>query len=213
MGEKNNHKWQVFRLKKRQALTQQFEKLYVRSSYMPSEAIFLVHHTNYWDAAVLLMLQKQHCLPALHLLVDETCLHDASILTESDVYRANLTDVDEALHAYQYADLLLTEGHSVALFPTTQLMHQERPVQLVPSIEVLTRLCRDIPIVPVTLYYTQRDAKRGEIWVTLGEPLYSDWESGNYYTVATLERICQQQLQRTRRDAIYEHTAHYHNIL
>ena len=201
-----------FRLMQKNRLQQAFHKLYVKSGYMPNEAIFIVNHSGWWDALVLFELEQKQQIPPVYTMIDDAMLQQYPIFSKNGAFPVQLHDEEQALKAFQYADLLLTEGKSIALFPQGTATHQEeRPLQLAPSVIRLFELCRDIPIVPVSIYYTHRDVQKGEIWVALGDPIYN--EPTRVLQLDDMTKRLTEQLDALRLDAIDNNTHAYKNML
>lgn len=214
MVEVKKSKWTQFRFMQKYQVTQQFQKLYVKSSYMPSEAIFLVSHSGWWDPIILCELERRHEIPPLYMMMHAELLRQYPSFEKNGAFSVDLENNEESLKGFQYADLLLSQGHSVAVFPQRQFLHQDvRPLNISPTLDVLTTLCRDIPIVPVTVYYAQRNTKKGEAWVVLGEPLYADVMSMKDYTSDVLEEVLTQQLDQLRVQVLRNDTTGFNNVL
>lgn len=214
MVEANKTTWSQLRFRNMQKkrLQQAFHKLYVTSGYMPNEAIFMVNHSGFWDLLVLFELEQQQQIPPVYTMMDAALLEEYPIFSKNGAFAVTLTEEEQAIKAFQYADLLLTDGKSVALFPQGQPAHQDvRPLQFQPSVMRLPELCRDIPIVLTTIYYTYRDGQKGEIWVAFGDPIYP--EHAQHMTIQHLEQLLTKQLDTVRQHAIANDPRTYTNIL
>lgn len=214
MVEVKKSKWTQlrFRLMQKNRLQQAFHKLYVKSGYMPNEAIFVVNHSGWWDALVLFELEQKKQIPPVYTMMDEELLQQYPIFSKNGAFSVQLHEEEQALKAFQYADLLLTDGKSVALFPQGTPKHQdERPLQFVSSVVRLFELCRDIPIIPVAIYYTHRHEQKGEVWVSLGDPIYT--AHTEVMPTEELEERLTEQLDLLRQDAIANKIDAYKNVL
>lgn len=214
MVDAKKTKWTQFRFRtvQKKYMQQAFHKLYVTSGYMPNEAIFVVNHSGWWDPLVLFELEHQQQIPPIYTMIEESFLQQYPIFSKNGAFAVTLTEEEQAIKAFQYADLLLLDGISVALFPQGLPQHQDmRPLQLKQSVMRLLQLCTDVPIILTSIYYTYRDAQKGEIWVALGDPIYP--EHVQQMTIAELEQQLTKQLDDLRQDAVQLNTSAYKNIL
>lgn len=211
-GRKN--KWTQFRFRflQKQHVQKTFQALYVKSGYMPNEAIFIATHSSWWDPLILFELEQKKQTPSIHTMINEALFKKDKIFSNNGAFPVQLATDEEAIKAFQYADLLLTEGQSVALFPQGHIQQQdERPITLQPSLLRLLTLCRDVPIIPTTMYYTYRDKQKAEVWVSFGDPIYQ--EHTPVHKTSMLEKILTAQLDELRLDAIRNATDRYKNVL
>ncbi|TXC90796.1 acyl-phosphate glycerol 3-phosphate acyltransferase [Metabacillus litoralis] len=176
MIEANKKAWfeTVFTIYNRQLLKRYFKDIYLQFDQpLPSQAIFTINHSSWWDALVLFHLNRHVLKHDLFVMMHEKGLKDYPFFGKLGAYSVNRLSLKDIVKALNYSGTLLKEGKSVGLFPQGDEFHLEkRPLSFLPGTIALMEKNQDIPLIPVAFYYSFGHTKKQEIYINVGEPIY-----------------------------------------
>lgn len=181
----------------------------------PSPAIYIANHSSWWDGLLYFHLRHTVIDRVVYILMHEEGLKKFWYFQWIGAYSVNKTSRRDIVEALSYSKQLLEEGKSIWIFPQGDEYHQEkRPLKLETGVGHLASQLPDVPIIPLSFYYTYGHHQKGEVVIRGGAPLYYHELKGKTRKEKTeaLQYLLQQQLEDVRHDVIHEELAEYIKI-
>ena len=179
-------------------------------------AIFIANHSSWWDGLLFFFFNRTVWRHDIHMMMDEKGLKQYGFFRYLGAFSINRSKPKDILASLQYAEQLLLSGKTVVLFPQGDEFHQEvRPLGYSTGIAYLMERCPDMPVVPISFYYSFRHEKKPEVWVQQGEPfLYSSLPgTSRKEKTAAIEEAAIRQLDRLKSFVVAEKTDAFRNFL
>lgn len=207
-----------FELYLRPLLNKSFSGLLGRGMQQPSShaVIFIANHSSWWDGLLFFFLNRTVWKHDIHMMMDEKGLVQYNFFRFLGAFSINRAKPKDILASLHYAEQLLKSGKSVVLFPQGDEFHQEkRPLSFSPGITFLMERCSDIPVIPLSFYYSFRRVQKPEVWMLQGPPFRLEDLAGNGRKEWTteIEHLSTQQLDELKRFVVAEDTAAFADIL
>jgi len=209
----------LFDLYNHRLLKKHFHTIYLSSSSaipLPSQAVFCINHSSWWDALVLFHLNRHVLHKDLYVMMHEKGLTEYPFFRKLGAFSVNRDKPRDIIRSLSYSGKLLQEGKTVGLFPQGDEFHLEkRPLHFLPGSISLIEKYKQIPLLPICFYYSFGHVKKPEVYIHIGEPIYYDQLQGNERKDknTALERMYTLQLDKLRELVINEKVDSFHPIL
>ncbi|WP_226670546.1 lysophospholipid acyltransferase family protein [Metabacillus litoralis] len=219
MIEANKKAWfeAVFNIYNRQLLKKHFKGIYLQTAEpLPTQAVFTINHSSWWDALVLFHLNRHVLKHNLFVMMHEKGLKDYPFFGKLGAYSVNRLLPKDIVRALHYSTTLLKEEKSVGLFPQGDEFHLEkRPLSFLPGAIAIIEKHHNIPILPITFYYSFGHDKKQEIYIDVGDPIYYKSLQGTSRKERNLafEQIFTHQLDSLKQAVVNEKTHSFQAIL
>ena len=163
----------MFHLVQQQLLKQYFSKVVVFSEEpIQSNALFIANHSSWWDGLLFFQLEKRCILPPIYMMTHEEGMKKVPIFKWHGAFSINPKSPKHVMHSLRYAQNLLENHKSVAIFPQGAEYHQEaRPILFQHGAAHIAMKCPTVPVFPVTIYYSFRHTKKYEAWIYIGRSI------------------------------------------
>ena len=182
----------------------------------PSQpVIFIANHSSWWDGLLFFFFNRSVWRSDIHMMMDEKGLKRYGFFRYLGAFSINREKPKEILASLQYAEGLLLSGKTVVLFPQGDEFHQEiRPLGYSAGIAYLMERCPDVPVVPISFYYSFRHEQKPEVWVHQGKPFQYVSIPGNTRKEKTahIESASIAQLDRLKGFVVAEETKAFRNF-
>ena len=182
----------------------------------PSQpVIFIANHSSWWDGLLFFFFNRSVWRSDIHMMMDEKGLKRYGFFRYLGAFSINREKPKEILASLQYAEGLLLSGKTVVLFPQGDEFHQEiRPLGYSAGIAYLMERCPDVPVVPISFYYSFRHEQKPEVWVHQGKPFQYGSIPGNTRKEKTahIESASIAQLDRLKGFVVAEETKAFRNF-
>lgn len=182
----------------------------------PSQpAIFIANHSSWWDGLLFFFLNRSVWRHDIHMMMDEKGLKNYGFFRYLGAFSINRSKPKDILASLQYAEKLLQSGKTVVLFPQGDEFHQEiRPLGFSAGIAYLMERCPDLPVIPISFYYTFRHERKPEVWMQQGKPFrYGDLHGKTRKEkTAEIEKASTEQLDRLKNCVLAEETSAFRNF-
>lgn len=204
----------MFHLVQQRLLNCYFHRIWLYTEEpLPSNALFIVNHSSWWDGLLFFQLEKRRKIPPIYIMTHEDGVKKVPIFKWIGAFSINPQNPKHVMQSLRYAQQLLDEDKSVAIFPQGQEIHLEaRPLQFQKGAAYIAEKCPSIPVIPVTIYYTFRTNKKGEAWITIGRAIARKHTTKQHVT-QYFEDIVTNQLHALKSDVIMNNHGKYNNIL
>lgn len=178
--------------------------------------IFIANHSSWWDGLLFFFLNRTVWKHDIHMMMDEKGLVQYSFFRFLGAFSINRAKPKDILASLQYAEKLLQNGKTVVLFPQGDEFHQEkRPLGFSAGITYLMERCPDVPVVPLSFYYSFRHVQKPEVWILQGPAFRLNDLAGNSRKeqTAEIERHSTQQLDELKSFVVAEDFAAFEDLL
>lgn len=204
----------MFHLVQQRLLNRYFHRIWLYTEEpLPTNALFIANHSSWWDGLLFFQLEKRGHIPPTYMMTHEDGMKRVPIFKWLGAFSVNPLQPKHVMHALRYAQQLLHEDRSVAIFPQGQEVHLEaRPLQFQKGAAYLAEKCPSIPVIPITIYYTYRNTKKGEAWISIGRAIEGN-HTTKQHTTQHFEDIVTNQLHTLKSDVIANNYEKYNNIL
>lgn len=194
-----------------------FSNLFGRHLAKPASpaVLFIANHSSWWDGLLFFFLNKTIWRHDIHMMMLEDGLERYRYFRWLGAFSINRQKPKEIIVSLQYAEQLLQSGKSVVLFPQGDEYHLEtRPLQFQTGIGYLAERCPDIPIIPISFYYSFRHERKPEVWIQQGHPVLSTHFTGTTRKEKTLflQDLCTVQLDHLKEQALAENTEAFQEL-
>lgn len=177
--------------------------------------IFIANHSSWWDGLLFFFLNRNIWRHDIHMMMDEKGLKRYGFFRYLGAFSINRSKPKDILASLQYAEQLLKNGKTVVLFPQGDEFHQEiRPLGFSAGIAFLMERCPDVPVIPISFYYSFRHERKPEVWIHQGKPFLYEDISGTMRKKKTdsIEASSTAQLDRLKKYAVSEETSAFRNL-
>lgn len=182
----------------------------------PSQpVIFIANHSSWWDGLLFFFYNRSVWRTDIHMMMDEKGLKRYGFFRYLGAFSINREKPKDILASLQYAEGLLLSGKTVVLFPQGDEFHQEiRPLGYSAGIAYLMERCPDVPVVPISFYYSFRHEQKPEVWVHQGKPFHYGSVPGKTRKEKTahIESSSIAQLDRLKGFVVAEETGAFRNF-
>lgn len=178
--------------------------------------IFIANHSSWWDGLLFFLLNHTVWKHDIHMMMHEKNLKKYSFFRYLGAFSIDKQNPKDIIRSLQYAEKLLAEGKSVVLFPQGDEYHQEiRPLAFSTGIGYLVEKHPDVPVVPITFYYSFRHEQKPEVWIQQSSPLSIEEIAGTSRKERTafLQETVTDQLDALKKEAIAENVAKFNDLL
>lgn len=128
--------------------------------------LFIANHSSWWDGLLFFYLNRTVWRHDIHMMMHEEGLQKHRYFRYLGAFSINRKKPKEILTSLQYAEALLKQGKSVVLFPQGDEFHLEtRPLAFQTGVAYLMEHCPEVPVVPLSFYYSFGHQQKPEIWV------------------------------------------------
>lgn len=213
-AKKNKMAAWMFHLVQQRLLKRYFHRIWLYEEESNStNALFIANHSSWWDGLLFFQLEKRGSIPPTYMMTHEDGMKKVPIFKWIGAFSVNPQHPKHVMHALRYAQQLLYENKSVAIFPQGQEIHLEaRPLQFQKGAAYIAEKCPSTAVIPVTFYYTYRNNKKGEAWIKIGRAIDCKHPSKQHVT-QHFEDIVTKQLNSLKSDVITNNYEKYINIL
>ncbi|NLP49427.1 lysophospholipid acyltransferase family protein [Bacillus sp. RO1] len=180
-----------------------------------SPALFIVNHSTWWDALVVFHLNQIIIKQESYVMMHEKGIREFPFFRKIGAFSVNRDNPKDIVRSMKYAKERLNDGKTLWLFPQGDERHLEiRPLGFLPGAMHITKNT-DIPIVPVSLYYTFTGERKPEVYIKLDEPVYYSQLHGDSSKEknSSLEKHYTLLLDKVKQDVIQQKTSHYQPLL
>ncbi|WP_033541872.1 lysophospholipid acyltransferase family protein [Planococcus sp. CAU13] len=178
--------------------------------------IFIANHSSWWDGLLFFQLNHKIWKHDIHMMMHEKNLKNYIFFRYLGAFSIDRQNPKNIIRSLQYTEELLNAGKSVVLFPQGDEFHQEiRPLAFHSGIGYLLEKHPDIPVVPITFYYSFRHEQKPEVWIRQGEVLSINEIPGETRKEksSSLQQILTSQLDGLREEVIAENTDGFIDLL
>lgn len=134
--------------------------------------LFIANHSSWWDGLLFFLLNERIWRQDIHIMMDEAGLQRFSFFRWLGAFSVDRTRPKDIMESLRYAKALLDGGKSVILFPQGAEQHLEtRPLTFQSGVTYLMEKCPDVPVVPISFYYSFGRERKPDIWVHQHPPL------------------------------------------
>ncbi|MFD1030057.1 lysophospholipid acyltransferase family protein [Metaplanococcus flavidus] len=179
-------------------------------------AIFIANHSSWWDGLLFFFLNRTVWKHDIHMMMHEKNLKKYSFFRYLGAFSIDKQNPKDIIRSLQYTEDLLKQGKSVVLFPQGDEYHQEiRPLSFHSGIGYLLDKHPEIPVVPITFYYSFGHEQKPEVWIHQGLSLSIEEIPGTSrkQKSGSLQQFLTTQLDELRQKVIAENTAEFHDFL
>lgn len=214
----NRKRWfeVVMRTITHRQLRRQFHGIYWKGENpYPRPAIYIANHSSWWDGLLYFHLRHTVIDPVVYIMMHEEGLKKFWYFKWIGAYSVEKSSRRDVVEALQYSKQLVHEGKSIWIFPQGDEYHQEkRPLQFESGVGYLASQLPDVPIIPLSFYYTYGHRQKGDVFLRGGSPVYYDDLEGTTRKEKTesLERLLEHQLNQVKQDVIQEEHNSYQMI-
>lgn len=128
--------------------------------------LFIANHSSWWDGLLFFYLNRTVWRHDIHMMMHEEGLQKHPYFRYLGAFSINRKKPKEILTSLQYAEALLKQGKSVVLFPQGDEFHLEtRPLAFQTGAAYLMEHCPEVPVVPLSFYYSFGHQQKPEIWI------------------------------------------------
>lgn len=198
-------------------LRSSFSNIFGRGIGAPADqpVIFIANHSSWWDGLIFFYLNKKFWKHDIHMMMHESGLTRYPYFRFLGAFSINRKKPKDILSSLSYAEQLLSAGKSVVLFPQGDEFHQEsRPLTFHNGVVYLLERCPDIPVIPISLYYSFRHERKPEVWINQKEAIFYPAIPGRSRKEKTafLETFCTSQLDELKGFAVAENTEAFQEL-
>ncbi|ANU27201.1 lysophospholipid acyltransferase family protein [Planococcus versutus] len=137
--------------------------------------MFIANHSSWWDGLVFFYLNRTIWRHDIHMMMHEKGLKKHSYFRFLGAFSVNRQKPKDIVLSLQYAETLLRQGKSVVLFPQGDEFHLEtRPLSFLAGAAYLMEKCPDVPIVPLSFYYSFGHQQKPELWIRQHDAISTD---------------------------------------
>ncbi|WP_422124225.1 lysophospholipid acyltransferase family protein [Planococcus sp. X10-3] len=179
-------------------------------------AIFIANHSSWWDGLLFFFLNRTVWKHDIHMMMHEKNLRKYSFFRYLGAFSIDKQNPKDIIRSLQYTEDLLKQGKSVVLFPQGDEYHQEiRPLSFHSGIGYLLEKHPEIPVIPMTFYYSFRHEQKPEVWIHQGPSLSIEEIPGisRKEKSGSLQGLLTNQLDELRKNVIAEDTAYFKDLL
>lgn len=204
----------MFHLVQQRLLKRYFHRIwFYTEESIPTNALFIANHSSWWDGLIFFQLEKRRMSPPIYMMTHENGMKQVPIFKWIGAFSVNPQSPKHVMQSLRYAQQLLHEEKSVALFPQGQEAHIEaRPLHFQKGAAYLAKKCPHIPVIPVTIYYTFRNTKKGEAWVYAGRAIAHE-KTAKQNVTHQFEVSVTAQLNALKEDVVTNNFKKYENVL
>lgn len=186
-----------------------YQLLYREAEAVPSgPVLFYANHSNWWDGLVLHYINRAHFKKNAFAMIDEEGLRQFPFFRRLGAFSIDRSSGRHMLRSLQYAKGKLQGNNAVWIFPQGKEEHLEkRPLAFSSGIARIISGNEQIPIIPVSLYYSYFHKQTPYLFIETGKPFYFDSGTGgsSYPEItAHLEHRLTSQLDRLAADVVEE---------
>ena len=177
--------------------------------------LFIANHSSWWDGLIFFFLNKTIWHHDIHMMMHEEGLKKYPYFRFLGAFSLNRKNPKDILESLQYAEQLLKQGKTVVLFPQGDEFHQEiRPLKFQSGVVYLLERCQDVPIVPLSFYYSFGHEQKPDLWIRQGAVLkYSGLEgSSRKEKTAFLQTSLTAQLDALKQVTIEENAEGFQDL-
>lgn len=179
-------------------------------------ALFIANHSSWWDGLLFFLLNHTVWQHDIHMMMHEKNLKKYKFFRYLGAFSIDKQNPKGIIRSLQYAERLLADGKSVVLFPQGEEYHQEiRPLAFSTGIGYLVEKHPDVPVVPITFYYSFRHEQKPEVWIQQMPPLSIEEIAGTSRKERTafLQDTVTTQLDELKNEAIAENVSAFNDLL
>ncbi|MBO9128686.1 lysophospholipid acyltransferase family protein [Bacillus sp. 165] len=170
------HQYNTFLLKHR------FHRILVLKHSLerpPSPALFIMNHSSWWDGIISIHLNRYVFDNSGCFMMHESGMKRFPFFRYLGAFTINRSNPKDIIHSLHYACERLQQKESIWLFPQGDEKHLEiRPLSFLPGFVYIIENNLDIPIVPVSYYYSFGHHQKPDLYIAFGEPLFYNQLAG-----------------------------------
>lgn len=177
--------------------------------------LFIANHSSWWDGLVFFYLNRTIWHHDIHMMMHEEGLRKHSFFRYLGAFSINRQKPKEILTSLQYAEALLKQGKSVVLFPQGDEFHLEtRPLAFQAGAAYLIEHCPEVPIVPLSFYYSFGHQQKPELWIQQHQPIRTSTLEHMTRKEKTLylQQLSTEQLDSLRNTVISENSDAFYSL-
>lgn len=194
-------------------IRKQFQYVYWQGpNPYPSPAIYIANHSSWWDGLIYFHLRHTVIDRVVYILMHEKGLKKFPYFKWIGAYSVNKASRRDVITSLQYSKELIESGKSIWIFPQGDEYHQEqRPLKFETGVAHLASQLPQVPIIPLTFYYSFGHEKKADLFIRGGDPIYYEQLDGENKKdkMKNLEYLMEMQLENTKSDCIHNEIAKY----
>ncbi len=178
-------------------------------------ALFIANHSSWWDGLVFFYLNRTVWRHDIHMMMHEEGLKKHSYFRYLGAFSVNRQKPKDIVLSLQYAENLLKQGKSVVLFPQGDEFHLEtRPLAFLAGAAYLMENCPDVPVVPLSFYYSFGHQQKPELWIRQHAAISTDKIAHltRKEKTAFLEKLSTEQLDSLKKTVISEDSLAFQSL-
>lgn len=171
--------------------------------------LFIANHSSWWDGLLFFYLNRTVWHHDIHMMMHEEGLQKHRYFRYLGAFSINRKKPKEILTSLQYAETLLKQGKSVVLFPQGDEFHLEtRPLAFQTGVAYLMEHCPEVPVVPLSFYYSFGHQQKPEIWIRQHQSVLASTIEHMTRKEKTLylQKLCTEQLDSLKNTVISENS-------
>jgi 1-acyl-sn-glycerol-3-phosphate acyltransferase len=143
-----------------------------REAVSGGPVLFVVNHTTWWDALVILWLAHVVLGSDGYAMMDASNLRRLPFFRRVGAFGVDLADPSDGARGIRYAARLLDRpGRTLWIFPEGRERSPFASLELLPGSAQIARVARSATVVPVALRYVFTEAERPELYIAFGGAL------------------------------------------
>ncbi|QGG46482.1 lysophospholipid acyltransferase family protein [Heliorestis convoluta] len=160
-------------------LRRHFHALYLRGQVDPlpaKPALYIMNHSSWWDGLLVFHVVETCSQGDHYLMMDEEQMKKFRFFRRIGAFSINKKEGREIITSLDYGAHLLKQGASIWIFPQGDIYPLEkRPLQFQSGLGQILRQCSQVPVLPVTLYYSLCLHQKIEASFYFGSSIEKDW--------------------------------------
>ena len=204
VAKKNKIAMKMFRLVQRNLLKRSFAHIYIKADFpIPSNAMYIANHSSWWDGLLLFEMEQRGYIPNLFVMVDEQGIKKFPIFQWIGAYSVNQQNPKHIIESIRYTKSLLQDEKNICIFPQGKEWHlEQRPLYFQQGAAMIAKQMKNVPVVPVSFYYTFRNERKAEAWIEVGKPIQYEEKWSRERMTQHFEEIVMAQLDSLKNKVI-----------
>ena len=204
VAKKNKVAMRMFRFVQQKLMKRSFAHICIKADFpMPSNALYIANHSSWWDGLLLFELEQRGYIPNLFVMVDEQGIKKFPIFQWIGAYSVNQQNPKHIIESIRYTKSLLQDGKNICIFPQGKEWHlEQRPLYFQQGVAMIAKQVKDVPVVPITFYYTFRNERKAEVWIWIGKPIQYEDKWSREQMTQYFEEVVTEQLNALKKDVV-----------
>ncbi|MBO8155858.1 MAG: 1-acyl-sn-glycerol-3-phosphate acyltransferase [Bacillaceae bacterium] len=149
-----------------------------KEEFPDSPVLYVMNHSSWWDGLLAFQLNQALIKQDSYVMMHEQGLRKYPFFRKLGAFSVNRQNPGDVLRSLTFAENLLKGGKSLWLFPQGDEFHLEkRPLNFLMGAMYLLEKCPDVPVVPISIYYSFGHNRKPEVYLLAGNQKF--WSAFN----------------------------------